>query len=156
MKKLLALVLCVMLFVSVIPMGAFAATAPSSGKVDLSPAYEEMYKVLPPYYAALGGAQVYKNLVDGAAALSKILGLSSTVYKANQEDFDAVIKAAKTAGLNPNALFAVLKPYISPIMNMLGNAVVDSATTKIQKEETRVENAISSIATGMGLSFSWA
>ena len=36
MKKLLALILCVMLFVSVIPMAAFAAgaTAASSGKVD--------------------------------------------------------------------------------------------------------------------------
>ena len=63
MKKLLALLLCVMLFVSVIPTSAFAA-------INLKPAYDAMAN-LNVAYAKLATATAYKNGFDGYNALAK-------------------------------------------------------------------------------------
>ncbi len=69
MKKLLALVLCVMLFISVFPSAALAESSGSA--VDLAPAYQKL-QALNVAYAQLGMATAAKNARDGWTAIAKM------------------------------------------------------------------------------------
>lgn len=109
MKKLLALLLCAILFTSVLSAAAFAAT-------DLSPAYEALDN-LNNAYAQLAGATVFKIAYDGFHALAgtfkpgsdagEVSEMMAAWYAACAGDaVDSIRKSG--SGLSYENLFALL------------------------------------------------
>ena len=97
MKKLLALVLCVMLFVSIIPTAAFAATSDHSA-VSLYPAvqqYKAVYNTLSYLFADKGIVSLYNGLVaafpkfikSADGALASLKGLYKAAADVDPETF---------------------------------------------------------------------
>ncbi len=141
MKKLLALVLCVMLFVSVIPTAAFAASSAGSG-VDLSPAYAAMQK-LNIAYAQLAAATAYKNAIEGLKKLDKDGNMTEAINK--------LIEALKnvtsdvTTGLDYAGLAKLVGPVLIEGYNIAGNAIVADSAAKIQKTIDSVDKSVAAI-----------
>ena len=82
MKKLLALVLCVMLFVSVVPASAFAANE----TIDLYPAVQQMQS-LDNAYARFATANILVNAYNGFMEMSKILGPNASAEAIEEAEF---------------------------------------------------------------------
>ncbi len=158
MKKLLALVLCVMLFVSVVPSAALAESAGSA--IDLAPAYQKL-QALNVAYAKLGAATVYKNGVDGFKALSDLFNekdnpIAKTLAAAAAQLLGLIapynINNIST-GLSYKGLAEKFGLQISNLYNMVGQGVVFDAANKeaeleakiladVAKEITKVEGSI--------------
>ena len=132
MKKLLALVLCVMLFVSVIPTSAFAAVSGSA--IDLRPAYTARNNL----FAALGilgEAHMYKNAITG------IRGFENKDNKAELEagPVTELITAlqnlekdpTKATGMSYYGLASKVAPTVVKAYNMAGNIAVAGAAKAI-------------------------
>ena len=134
MKKLLAMILCVMLFVSVIPTAAFAGGAAANvPAIDLSPAYTAR-KTLYGAFGLLGEAHMYKNAITGIKALEN---------KDNKEALEAadgpiaelVTELSKLGGEKTeaelqgyaNSYYGLAKkvaPIVVKAWNMAGNIMV--------------------------------
>ena len=98
MKKLLALLLCVMLFVSIVPASAFAA----SEGISLYPVVEQMQR-LDNAYAQFAAAYVMSNGYKGFMEMSKILGPNAGIEAAEEAEdlasyFDLFIDYVKGLG----------------------------------------------------------
>ena len=133
MKKLLALVLCVMLFVSVIPTSAFAAVSGSG--IDLSPAYEARNNL----FAALGilgEAHFYKNAITGIRSFENDKNKAALEAKDGPvaELIDALQNLekdpTKTTGKSYYGLAGEVLPTVVTAYYTAGNIVVADCTAK--------------------------
>ena len=144
MKKLLALLLCVMLFVSVIPTSAFAA-------VDLSDAYAAQNNLYVAY-AQLGAATAIKNGILG------IRGLENADNKAYLESgpmspiktLIAMLQLVSMPwsvphGLSYEGLVKVVGSAVNYAYNMAGQVAADSTATAIGKTVTDVNTSVTNI-----------
>ena len=158
MKKLLALVLCVMLFVSVVPSAAYAELSGSA--VDLSAAYQKLQE-LNVAYAKLGAATAYKNGFDGFKELSALFNekdnpIAKTLAATAAQLIGLIaphnIKNIST-GLSYKGLAEKVGLQIFNLYGMVGQGVVFDAANKaaeleakiladVAKEITKVEGSI--------------
>ncbi len=140
MKKLLALVLCVMLFVSIIPTAAFATTPKSAGEI------------IGPAYAA---QKALYNKIGQFGVLNTIAGLYNGFLKAypkyiEAKDLKALADAFTDVKENPdhwgttnvNNIIAVA--YNNAAFAFVNNAVVPA----IEKEQKAVEAKIDALKLG--------
>ncbi len=127
MKKLLALVLCVMLFVSVIPTSAFAATSTGSA-VTL-------------YNAVQQQNSLYNRLIqfDG---LSKVVGLYNGFVKAYPDAFTtekgiaaygAVSEVYGAISENPIAGFAKFGNAVGAVFGAVGDYIVGKSAAELKQ-----------------------
>ena len=154
MKKLLAILLTVMLFVGVIPASAFA-----SEEIDLRPAYEAM-NTLNNAYAQLGVAVALKNGYDGFLALgnSHILGPKATgeaLEEAGEEFAEAaeeLLKQVKESkvGVSYEKLFAMVYPVIAETYGDVGEEVVNDVSDAIGVLTTGVTDSAAAIVASVG------
>ena len=133
MKKLLALVLCVMLFISVIPTFAFADEAAASG-ISLWPVVEQANQ----YYDSLRG-------YDG---LSKVAGLANGFVKSYP---DAAASEKGVAALNalkdvwneikrdPNLGASHIADAIGAVHGAIGEYIIGKSAAELEQAR---ENAI--------------
>ena len=131
MKKLLALVLCVMLFVSVIPAAAFAGdSASSSGKMDK--AYAEVEKLYAKY-AEFGAKTIIVNIAKGFA---KAEMLSKDALEKLQEAFD---KIDGKEALSYTEVFDLVGEDLYTAYAAAGEAKVQKAINEIDKLMAAIE-----------------
>ena len=142
MKKLLALVLCMMLIVSVIPTSAFAQEEVAIPAIDLKPAYDAM-TVLNNAFAQLAGLTVFDNAINGAVGIGQALidaakknesitidGLGNVIdvllnYDNQQTaEFVRQFIASSGDGWSPEMLFSFFGPFIAMACNYIGEGVV--------------------------------
>ena len=158
MKKLLAVILCVMLFVSVIPGAAFAVYSGSA--IDLRPAYEAM-STLNNAYAQLATAVACRNAYDGYDAMGDYYGKDSyagaqAYYEAdwwanNSRDFIDDV-AASGAGLSYEGLFELVGPDIYESYENVGQQIINDVAAEYAKLEANMVQAINAQVAAM---FPW-
>ena len=140
MKKLLALLLCAMLFVSVVPASALADDV-SGSAIELGPAYAAM-NVLYNAYGQLGTATAAKNLylglddytrlfngVDNPEAL-RVAAAYKLFIAYVAEDFVDDIEDLETTGVSPEMIYALMAPTICNGYTYLGDAVAVDCRAK--------------------------
>ena len=146
MKKLLALVLCVMLFVSVIPTSAFAATSTGSA-VSLYNAVQQMNDLYTAYAqlaVSTAAFNSYNGWLDLAELFPRLLpdfdlgvpdnlrmslarifstinaGIIATAYK--NGDLDV------TGPMSPEGIFEAIGPALAEMYDNVGRGVVSDCT----------------------------
>lgn len=156
MKKLLAAILCVVLFASVIPGAAFADTS-----IDLSPAYEAM-SALNNAYAQLATAVACRNAYDGYDAMGDYYGKNSNAgaqayYESNwwannsETKFIAPVAASGT-GLSYEGLFELVAPDIYKSYEDVGQQIINDVAAEYAKMEANMVQAINAQVAAM---FPW-
>ena len=137
MKKLLALVLCMMLIVSVIPTAAFADGAAANGSaIDLSPAYEAR-NILYAALGILGEAHMYKNAITGIKAMEN--KDNKAALEAEDGPIAQLVQALKdlpddpseASGLGYWDLTKKVAPIVVAAYNVAANIQVGVAAEKI-------------------------
>ena len=156
MKKLLALVLCVMLFVSVVPASAFAAT--SEGKaVDLYHAVEQMKRLDNAYAqfatmtALVNGYNGIMNLANsgllGALARAEALEEAGEEFGEAAEELLKEVKGLGT-GISYERLYMLIIPVLDNVCSDIGEGVVDDVAGAIKTMGDNVTTAISNLSIG--------
>ena len=160
MKKLLALVLCVMLFVSVIPTSAFAE------KIDLKPAVDQMNH-LNAAYGEFAGKTAVVNIYDGFKGLGEqypagsqtravIDGiLTSKNFKSWWTKLEK--NAEKGIAYSPEGVFQMFGPNIVKWYDWVGicisrdtDAAIDAKEAKMKADiGTEIDKLNASIAAAM-------
>ena len=138
MKKLLALVLCVMLFVSIIPTAAFASAPKSAGEI-IYPAYvaqRKLYNKIGEFGVKYTIAGLYNGFLK---AYPKYITASDLTALANA--FNAVTED-NWGTTNVNYIIAVA--YNDVGAKFVQNAVVPA----IEKQETAVQAKIDALKLG--------
>ena len=157
MKKLLAISLCIMLLISVIPG---AASADFSGSaIDLSPAYQAM-TVLNNAYAQLATAVACRNAHDGYEAMGNYYGADS--FAGNRAyfesdwwsahavpDFVAPV-AASGVGLSYEGLFELVAPDAYASYEAVGQQIINDVAVEYAAMEA---NMIASITAQVAAMF---
>ena len=144
MKKLLALVLCVMLFVSVVPASAFAANE----TIDLYPAVQQMQS-LDNAYARFATANILVNAYNGFMEMSKILGPNASAEAVEEaekmgNDYQLIldhVKSLKT-GMSYEGLYMLLFPELMYHLSEATEDVGEDLVAVIETMEAGVETAI--------------
>ncbi len=147
MKKLLALVLCVMLFVSVVPASAFAANE----TIDLYPAVQQMQN-LDNAYARFATANILVNAYNGFMELSKILGPNASAEAIEEaekmgENYQLIldhVKSLKT-GMSYEGLYMLLFPQLMYHLSEATEDVGDDLIAVIETMEAGVTAAIENL-----------
>ena len=147
MKKLLALVLCVMLFVSVVPASAFAANE----TIDLYPAVQQMQN-LDNAYARFATANILVNAYNGFMELSKILGPNASAEAIEEaekmgNDYQLIldhVKSLKT-GMSYEGLYMLLFPQLMYHLSEATEDVGDDLIAVIETMEAGVTAAIENL-----------
>ena len=156
MKKLLALVLCVMLFISIVPTAAFATTPKSAGEI-IAPAYEAMNKLY--------------NTLRTFDAVSKVAGLYNGFVKAYPDAFktpegmnalNTLKKAYNAVKADPNEGATQFGLAIGAVYETVGDYIIDEAETKytdktkevITASETTASNILTSASTALAAAMS--
>ena len=147
MKKLLALVLCVMLFVSVVPASAFAANE----TIDLYPAVQQMQS-LDNAYARFATANIWVNAYNGFMELSKILGPNASAEAIEEaekmgENYQLIldhVKSLKT-GMSYEGLYMLLFPQLMYHLSEATEDVGDDLIAVIETMEAGVTAAIENL-----------
>ncbi len=147
MKKLLALVLCVMLFVSVVPASAFAANE----TIDLYPAVQQMQN-LDNAYARFATANILVNAYNGFMELSKILGPNASAEAIEEaekmgENYQLIldhVKSLKT-GMSYEGLYMLLFPQLMYHLSEATEDVGDDLIAVIETMEADVTAAIENL-----------
>ena len=158
MKKLLALVLCVMLFVSVIPTSAFAETSISGSAIDLKPAYDAR-NTLFAALGVLGEAHMYKNAILGIRGY-ETAKTKDYFEKGDESPIGKLITAlkglekvdlSKRTGMSYYGLAKLVAPIVVEAYNMAGNIVVLNVADKIAEvdEESDTGYAKDSLVGGV-------
>lgn len=153
MKKLLALVLCVMLFVSVIPTSAFAAT--SEGKaVDLYPAVQQMQNLDNAYarFAVMTGlVNGYNGTMELAnSGLLGALARAEALEEAGEEFGEAATELLEEVkklgtGISYERLYMMIFPVIDDVFADTGEGVVDDMAAAIGNMSAGVTAAIENL-----------
>ena len=148
MKKLLALVLCVMLFVSVIPTSAFADLPE---KIDLKPAVDQMNHLYAAY-SEFAGKNVVVNIYNGFKAMGEQFPEGSKARneveiilrsKAYKSWWDALgINAKKGIAYSPEGLFNRYARSIANWYNWVGKGVVRDTNAKIDETCAKIDENI--------------
>ena len=152
MRKLLALILCVMLIVSVVPVSAFALRGGENDSndvpaVDLSPAYAQI-ETLNNAYAALAAATAVKNAYDGfdsytrlfvAAGKARQAALRERHYWATHWGMYIGRVFMSGVGTSWEGLFERLAPDMYASWNNVGEGVIQDV---IAKEEEAGDAAV--------------
>ncbi len=132
MKKLLALVLCVMLFISIVPTAAFATTPKSAGEI-IAPAYEAMYKLY--------------NTLRTFDAVSKVAGLYNGFVKAYPDAFKTpkgmeALKTLKDAYAavkkDPNEGATQFGLAIGAVYGAVGDYIIDKTENEFKTKSDKV------------------
>ena len=152
MKKLLALVLCVMLFVSVVPASAFAANE----TIDLYPAVQQMQN-LDNAYARFATANILVNAYNGFMELSKILGPNASAEAIEEaekmgNDYQLIldhVKSLKT-GMSYEGLYMLLFPQLMYHLSEATEDVGEDLAAVIETMEAGVETAIENLGNPFG------
>ncbi len=147
MKKLLALVLCVMLFVSVVPASAFAANE----TIDLYPAVQQMQS-LDNAYARFATANILVNAYNGFMEMSKILGPNASAEAVEEaekmgNDYQLIldhVKSLKT-GMSYEGLYMLLFPQLMYHLSEATEDVGEDLVAVIETMEAGVETAIENL-----------
>ena len=147
MKKLLALVLCVMLFVSVVPASAFAANE----TIDLYPAVQQMQN-LDNAYARFATANILVNAYNGFMELSKILGPNASAEAIEEaekmgENYQLIldhVKSLKT-GMSYEGLYMLLFPQLMYHLSEATEDVGEDLVVVIETMEAGVTAAIENL-----------
>ena len=139
MKKLLALVLCVMLFVSVIPTAAFATSTPKSAGEIIAPAYAAQKKLY--------------NKIGQFGVMNTIAGLYNGFLKAYPKYITAddltALKNAFEAVTTDNWGTTDINNIIAVAYNEAAYAFVNNAVVPaIEKQQTAVEAKIDALKLG--------
>ena len=134
MKKLLALVLCVMLFVSVVPASAFAANE----TIDLYPAVQQMQS-LDNAYARFATANILVNAYNGFMEMSKILGPNASA--------EAIEEAEN---MSYEGLYMLLFPQLMYHLSEATEDVGEDLVAVIETMEAGVETAIENLGNPFG------
>ena len=150
MKKLLALVLCVMLFVSVVPASAFAANE----TIDLYPAVQQM-KSLDNAYARFA---VMTGLVNGYNGIMELansgllgaLARDEALEEAGEEFGEAAEELLKEVkklgtGISYERLYMLIFPVIDNVNADIGEGVVDDMAAAIGNMSASVTAAIENL-----------
>ena len=150
MKKLLALVLCVMLFVSVVPASAFAANE----TINLYPAVQQM-KSLDNAYARFAVMTGLVNGYNGTMELanSGLLGAlarDEAIEEAGEEFGEAATELLKEVkklgtGISYERLYMMIFPVIDDVYVDIGEGVVDDMAATIGNMSAGVETAIENL-----------
>ena len=150
MKKLLALVLCVMLFVSVVPASAFAANE----TINLYPAVQQM-KSLDNAYARFAVMTGLVNGYNGTMELanSGLLGAlarDEAIEEAGEEFGEAATELLKEVkklgtGISYERLYMMIFPVIDDVYVDIGEGVVDDMAATIGNMSAGVEPAIENL-----------
>ncbi len=146
MKKLLALVLCTMLFVSVIPTSAFAD---SPEKIDLKPAVDQMNHLYAAY-SEFAGKNVVANIYNGFKALGEQYPEGSKAryevehYILQSKAYNSWWKtleknANKGIAYSPEGLFNRYARNISIWYDWVGIGIVRDTNAKIAEKEAKME-----------------
>ena len=166
MKKLLALVLCVMLFVSVIPTAAFANTSTGSA-VSLYPAVQQakkLYNTLSHFAAAKtiaglynGFAKAYKDLIKNSQGAKDAMDALLKAFNAVTDPSTIDTTYVLTSGLNQTVAMLyddIRQAYVGEVVDPVNKASVAGAkgtiTGAIAAEELKV---IDSMPTLTAVSF---
>lgn len=152
MKKLLALVLCVMLFVSVVPASAFAANE----TIDLYPAVQQMQS-LDNAYARFATANILVNAYNGFMEMSKILGPNASAEAIEEaekmgNDYQLIldhVKSLKT-GMSYEGLYMLLFPQLMYHLSEATEDVGEDLVAVIETMEAGVETAIENLGNPFG------
>ena len=152
MKKLLALVLCVMLFVSVVPASAFAANE----TIDLYPAVQQMQS-LDNAYARFATANILVNAYNGFMEMSKILGPNASAEAIEEaekmgNDYQLIldhVKSLKT-GMSCEGLYMLLFPQLMYHLSEATADVGEDLVAVIETMEAGVETAIENLGNPFG------
>lgn len=152
MKKLLALVLCVMLFVSVVPASAFAANE----TIDLYPAVQQMQS-LDNAYARFATANILVNAYNGFMEMSKILGPNASAEAIEEaekmgENYQLIldhVKSLKT-GMSYEGLYMLLFPQLMYHLSEATEDVGEDLVAVIETMEAGVETAIENLGNPFG------
>ena len=147
MKKLLALVLCVMLFVSVVPASAFAANE----TINLYPAVQQMQN-LDNAYARFATANILVNAYNGLMEMSKILGPNASAEAIEEaekmgENYQLIldhVKSLKT-GMSYEGLYMLLFPELMYHLSEATEDVGDDLIAVIETMEADVTAAIENL-----------
>ena len=155
MKKLLALVLCVMLFVSVVPASAFAANE----TIDLYPAVQQM-KSLDNAYARFA---VMTGLVNGYNGIMELansgllgaLARDEALEEAGEEFGEAAEELLKEVkklgtGISYERLYMLIFPVIDNVNADIGEGVVDDMAAAIGNMSAGVDAAIENLGNSFG------
>ncbi len=148
MKKLLALVLCVMLFVSVVPA---SASAELPEKIDLYPAVQQMQN-LDNAYARFATANILVNAYNGFMEMSKILGPNASAEAIEEaekmgNDYQLIldhVKSLKT-GMSYEGLYMLLFPQLMYHLSEATEDVGEDLVAVIETMEAGVETAIENL-----------
>ena len=155
MKKLLALVLCVMLFVSVIPTAAFANTSANSA-VSLYNAVQQMNSLYSAYGELAAKTFVvdtfkgFKELANAfpkdsyarLAAISAAVGISGAAPDL-WNNFENIIKDGYV--ISPEGLFELFGDEIAALYDFVGQGVVTDTKLEYLKVEQNIMNAIADL-----------
>ncbi len=147
MKKLLALVLCVMLFVSVVPASAFAANE----TINLYPAVQQMQN-LDNAYARFATANILVNAYNGLMEMSKILGPNASAEAIEEaenmgENYQVIldhVKSLKT-GMSYEGLYMLLFPELMYHLSEATEDVGEDLVAVIETMEAGVDTAIENL-----------
>ncbi len=149
MKKLLALVLCVMLFVSVIPTSAFADLPE---KIDLKPAVDQMNHLYAAYSEFAGKnaiVTIYNSFKalgeqypEGSNARNMVEDriLQSRAYRVWWRNLG--INADNGIAYSPEGLFSLYTRRIASWYNLVGDAIVLDTNAKIDETEAKIDENI--------------
>ena len=150
MKKLLALVLCVMLFVSVVPASAFAANE----TINLYPAVQQMQS-LDNAYARFAVMTGLVNGYNGTMELvnSGLLGAlarDEALDEAGEEFGEAATELLKEVkelgtGISYERLYMMIFPVIDDVYADVGEGVVDDMAAAIGNMSAGVTAAIENL-----------
>ena len=149
MKKLLALLLCVMLFVSIVPASAFAAS--EGNAVSLYPAVEKMQS-LDNAYAQFAAAYVINNGYKGFMEMSKILGPNAGTEAAEEAEnlasyFDIFIDHVKSlkTGMSYEGLYILFIPELMYHFNEATEDVGEDIAAVYETAQGNLDTAISNL-----------
>ncbi len=150
MKKLLALVLCVMLFVSVVPASAFAANE----TINLYPAVRQMQSLDNAYarFAVMTGlVNGYNGTMELAnSGLLGALARDEAIEEAGEEFGEAATELLKEVkklgtGISYERLYMMIFPVIDNVYVDIGEGVVDDMAAAIGNMSAGVTAAIENL-----------
>ena len=153
MKKLLAIVLCIMLFAGVIPTSAFA-------DIDLSPAYARL-EVLNNAYAQLATAVACRNAYDGCVDMGDYFGADSFAgakafeeanwWAGNAQNIVNVV-ANTHVGMSYEGLFELVAPDVYISYENVGQQIINDVAAEYARIEANMIQAINDQVAAM---FPW-
>ena len=150
MRKLLALVLCVMLFVSVVPASAFAANE----TINLYPAVQQMQSLDNAYarFAVMTGlVNGYNGTMELAnSGLLGALARAEALEEAGEEFGEAATKLLEEVkklgtGISYERLYMMIFPVIDDVYADTGEGVVDDMAAAIGNMSAGVTAAIENL-----------